>query len=93
MKQIDETAGRLGAAMRQARRICCLGPDDVAVLLGIMPAELAEYERGTAQVPYDVLQHVFVMGYKMMQVRIIESRYRSHRNVFRKIKNAVVEMQ
>jgi len=92
MKKIDETAGRMGMAMRQARRVCRLVPDDAAILLGIMPTDLAEYERGTAKVPFDVLEHMYVMGYKMLQVRIMENRYRRQRKIFSKIKDAVVEM-
>jgi len=92
MKQIDETAGRLGVAMRRARRVCRLAQDEAAVLLRVTPAELAEYECGRARMPYDVMEHVFLMGYKMMHVRMMERSYRNHRNIFRKIKNAVAEM-
>jgi len=92
MKKIDETAGRLGLAMRQARRVCRLSQDDAAAILCIMPTNLAEYEFGVTKIPFDVLEHLFVMGYKMLQVRTTESRYRRHRKVFNKIKDAVAEM-
>lgn len=85
-KQIDATAGRMGAMLRVARRACNLTTDDAALLLRIMPDELAAYERGIQEIPQGVLEHMFIMGYKMIQVRIIERRYHKEHMMFRKLK-------
>ena len=92
MKQVNETVGRMGAALRQARQACRMTHDEVAVLLGVMPSDLAEYERGITVIPFDVLRQIFVMGYKMIEVRAIEKHYRCQRKVFRRIKNIVSDM-
>lgn len=82
-KAINDTAGRLGRAMRGARRDCRLCHEDAARLLRVSPNELLEYESGTKNIPTDVFVHVFIMGYKMMEVRTLASRYRCHRKAFR----------
>lgn len=92
-KQIDETAGRLGAAMRQARLARHLSRDEVGTLLYIMPDELSEYERGIKKIPDEILQYVFSMGYKMMRFRNLEDRYRLQRRIVRKIKQTVTAVQ
>ncbi len=85
-KQINTTTGRMGAMLRVARHVCKLSTDDAALLLRVMPDELAEYERGIMEIPPGVLEHMFIMGYKMMQVRIIERRYHAQRMQLRKLK-------
>ncbi|MBD5400321.1 hypothetical protein HDR61_01060 [bacterium] len=85
-KPIDETAGRVGAMMRQARHVCHMPTDDAAALLYVMPEELVAYERGVKKIPAEVLEHFFVTGYKMMHVRVLEKRYRRHRDSVRKVK-------
>ncbi|MDE6250637.1 MAG: helix-turn-helix domain-containing protein [Alphaproteobacteria bacterium] len=85
-KQIDITAGRLGAMLRRARHVCRMSTDDAATMLRIMPDELAAYEHGIREVPLGVMEHMFVMGYKMIQVRKIEHRYNNHRKMFLKFK-------
>lgn len=92
-KRLDEMTEQLSKAMHQARQMCKITADDAAVLLRIRPDELFEYERGLKRIPRDVLEHVFVMGYKMMQVRIMENRYRRQCNFFRKLKQSVAEVQ
>ena len=82
--KIDETAGRMGTAMRSARQVCHIALDEAASFLDITPAELFEYERGSAEVPFGVLEHVFTMGYKMLHIRILENKYLRQRNLFRK---------
>ncbi len=89
INKIDATAARLGFAMREARHVCHIPHDDAAELLHIMPNDLHEYERGVTEVPIDILQRVFILGYKMMQVRIINRRYRLQRKMLSQIKNAV----
>lgn len=88
MKQIDETAGRMGIAMRLARRRCYLPYDQVATLLRITPDELAKYERGRQKIPTDILERVFTMAYKMMHCRTLENMYRRQRNLFNKFSQA-----
>ena len=85
-KQIDATAGRMGAMLRSARQMCHMSTDDAALLLRIMPDELAAYERGIMEVPLHIMEHMFVMAYKMMQVRIIERRYYDQRAMLKKLK-------
>ena len=85
-KQIDATAGRMGAMLRSARQMCHMSTDDAALLLRIMPDELAAYERGISKMPTGVLEHMFIMGYKMMQVRIIERRYNDQCAMLKKLK-------
>ncbi|MDE6250162.1 MAG: helix-turn-helix domain-containing protein [Alphaproteobacteria bacterium] len=84
-KQIDITAGRMGAMLRRARHVCRMSTDDAATMLRIMPDELAAYEHGTGEIPLNVMEHIFVMGYRMIQVRIIEHRYHNQRRLFRKL--------
>lgn len=74
-EQIDDTAKRISCAMRQARNTSRLSRDDVADMLHIMPNELVAYERGTSKVPMDILQRVFVMAYKLMEIRFLEHHY------------------
>ena len=85
-KRIDITAGRVGTALRQARNKCKMSTDDAATILHIMPEELAAYEHGVQEIPQNILEHLFVMGYKMIQVRIIEHRYHNQRKLFRQFK-------
>ena len=91
-KPIDETAGRVGAMMRQARRVCHMPTDDAAALLYVMPEDLVAYERGFKKIPVEVLEHFFVTGYKMMHVRVLENRFRQHRMALRKMKQTVSEI-
>lgn len=88
-KPIDETAGRLGAIMCNARRLCYMPHDEVAKLLLISPSEMLEYERGTKKIPADVLERVIVMGYKMLRIRTLESRYRRQRMVLQRVKENI----
>lgn len=85
-KPIDETAGRLGTIMCNARRLCYMPHDEVAKLLRIPPADMLEYERGTKKIPADVLERVIVLGYKMLRIRALESRYIRQRMVLRRVK-------
>ena len=74
-KPIDETAQRLGTSMRVAREYCRLSIDELAGILRVMPTELYEYECGIRQIPTDILQRIFIMGYKMMYARRCDRRY------------------
>lgn len=91
MKTIDETAGRIGRAMISARHVCRLTRDDVADLLHIMPNDLVEYERGHTKIPHDILERIFMLGYKTMHLRKLERMYRQQRWIFRKIKQTVLD--
>ncbi len=91
MKKLNPTAARLGIAMRHARRACWLPHDEVAILLRITPNALAEYERGTTEIPSDILERVFIMAYKMMHVRTLDNVYRRQRHMF--IKHAKEGME
>lgn len=84
-KPIDETAARFGAAMKVARNACHLSPDEIASLLQIMPSELAEYERGIAQMPADILYRLVTAGYELMCFRTLDHRYRKLRQAMRKM--------
>ncbi|MBD5391793.1 helix-turn-helix transcriptional regulator, partial [bacterium] len=89
IKPIDKTAAYVGRTIYHARRTCHISRDELSRMLGIMPSELSEYEVGTTKIPEDVLTHMFIMGYKMMRVRALESRYRNQRHVFRNLKRFV----
>ena len=91
-KPIDATAARLGAALYHARHNGHISRNELAMVLHIMPDELAKYEHGVEPIPPDVLEHLFVMSYKMLRVRSLESRYRSQRQFFYKLRNAVNEI-
>lgn len=85
---IDETALRLGTAIRIARDNCQLSIDAAATLLRIMPMDLARYESGAAQIPTDILQRITTMGYKMIQARRFDRRYIRLRKMLSKMKRA-----
>lgn len=82
--QIDETAGRIATAMCYARRTYHISRNEVADLLRITRAELIEYEHGTREIPLGILERLFVLGYKSIQMRQIESRFYKRRTNFRK---------
>lgn len=92
-KQIDETSGRVGAAMRNARQTCVIMHQDAAALLHITPKELGAYECGAEKIPTDILERVFAMAYKMIQIRQIEDRYRRQRRVFWKLKQVIADAE
>lgn len=91
VKAIDENQARLGLSLRVGREECRLSLEDAAHMLHIMPNELFEYEHGAKPVPMDILQRLFIMGYKMIEVRIINNRYQVQRNMFKKIESAVAK--
>lgn len=92
-KQIDAAARRIGVTLRRARHMCKMSTDDAAFMLRIMPAELAAYEHGVQEIPLHILEHVFVMGYKMIQVRIIETKYHRQRKQYQKLKQICTDAQ
>lgn len=71
-KAINETASRIGSAMCAARQTDHLSHIDVADMLDITLDDLLEYERGTAQIPTEILERIFTMGYKMIGIKILE---------------------
>ena len=83
-KQIDATARRMGAMLRRARQVCQMSTDETALMLRIMPDELVAYERGVQEIPLHIMEHIFIMAYKIMQVRIIEGKYRQQRKFCQK---------
>ena len=91
-KQLDETAARIGVVMCYARRTCHMSRNEVAELLRITHAELLEYERGTDKIPFDILNRIFVLSYKTIQLRRIESKYYQQRNMFRKMKQNMTSL-
>ena len=76
----------MGAMLRRARQMCHMSTDDASMLLHIMPNELAQYERGVCEIPINILEHIFIMAYKMIQVRKQEKRYQHQRVLFYKLK-------
>ena len=92
MKITDDPAKRVGAIIHNARLVCHMSRNELAGLLRITPKELAKYEHATAQIPAEILEHLFLMGYKMMRIRVLEHRYRQNRRMFRSIKQIVAEI-
>lgn len=88
----DADTKRVGAIMHNARMVCHMSRDELSDLLNIMPNDLAEYEHGRTVIPADVLERVFIMGYSLMRIRVLENRYRCQRAAFRKIKQVVKEV-
>ena len=88
-KQINKTVGRVGAMLRRARRVCNIPTDDAASLLHVTPQQLFEYEHGVTEIPMEILESMFALGYKMKQVRVLERRYEVQRNLFHKIKQTM----
>lgn len=86
MRQIDETTGRLGVAMRKARRKCYIPHDELASLLHITPNELAQYEQGIEKIPFDILERIIIFGYRSMHARVLEEIYRKKRYMLKKLK-------
>ncbi len=89
INKIDETAGRLGAALRKARWVCRIPHDEAAILLHVMPNDLHEYERGVTEIPQDILERIFLLGYRMMRFRTLEDKYRLQRKFYRKLKDTI----
>ena len=92
-KPIDDNMAHLGSSMKNARQQCRISMDEAAGLLHITPNELFEYERGAKPVPRDILQRLFIMGYKMIEVRVVNHQYQAHRSAFRKIERIMTEIQ
>ena len=90
-KAINETAAHMGRALFAARQTARLTHADSADLLGITVEEQLEYERGAAQIPIEVLEHMFTVGYKMIGIRILEKKYRIKRDFIRKLKQTIRE--
>lgn len=86
MKKTKDTASYIGVGMKRARYKCGITLDDAATMLRVSPAELHDYERGRLQMPLDVMEHVFIMGLRMMHNRLLEELYRRQRRIFRKLK-------
>ncbi|MBD5400858.1 helix-turn-helix transcriptional regulator, partial [bacterium] len=89
-KQINETTGRMGAMLRRARRVCNMSTDEAAELLRAPPQQMFEYEHGITEIPQEILESMFIMGYKMKQVRILEKRYAVMRDFLRMTKQDAV---
>ncbi len=85
IKRIAAAAQRPGKILRLARRACNMTTDDAAIMLHVLPSVLAEYEHGITEVPQHILEHMFIMGYKMKQIRLIEARYHRQRKLLRKL--------
>ncbi|MBD5400996.1 helix-turn-helix transcriptional regulator [bacterium] len=92
MKMPDDTMGRVGAIMHNARMSCRMSRDELADMLRILPNELAAYEHGKIKIPADVLEHVFAMGFSMLRFRTLTSKYRMQRRIFRNLKQSSAEM-
>ncbi len=88
-KQIDETAGRIGRAMMHARHALRIPRDEAASLLHLLPNELSEYERAITKIPQDILERMFLLGYRMMRFRTLEDKYRLQRKFYRKLKDTI----
>ena len=89
---IDATTGRLGRALRTARTANHMSADEASRLIDILPDELIQYERGRGKMPQDVLEHLLLMGYRMIHFLTLEKRYRFQRRIYRKIKDFVNEV-
>lgn len=92
IKPIDETARRMGIAMRNVRAVIHLSTDEASRLLRIMPNDLMEYERGVTPIPKEILEYIFTTGYQMMRFRYLEDRYRAQRRFFRKLKQHIAQI-
>ena len=90
---IDQTARRLGIAMRNARTNCQLSIDAAAVLLRILPMELAKYERGIIPIPTDIMQRLTIMGYKMIEARRFDNKYVKMRRMMRILKGKIAVLK
>jgi len=86
MTKFDDTAARMGIAMRYARQNAFIPKDEIATLLGITPNELHEYEQGVRQLPIDIMQRIFAIGYVTIHIRSMEDIYRRKRHLFNKLK-------
>ena len=86
MKKTKDTAQYIGVVMNRARYKSGIALDDAAKMLRVSPGELYDYERGRLQMPLDVMEHVFIMGLRMMHNRLLEELYRRQRRIFRKLK-------
>lgn len=93
VQPIDETAARLGRAMRAGRQMCRLTHDDAARLLRVLPGELLEYECGVKRIPTDVFVQAFTMGYRMMEVRTMRHNYIRHRKILHELKQTIKEAE
>lgn len=91
MNILDANTKRVGAIMHNARQMAHISRDELADLLDIMPNDLAAYEHGRTVIPADLLERVFVMGYSLMRIRVLENKYRRQRNVFRKLEQTIKE--
>lgn len=92
-KPIDDTARRLGIAIRIARDNCQLSIDAAATLLRIMPMDLAKYERGVLPIPTDILQRITIMGYKMLEARRFDHKYIKMRRTMRQLKKTIAVLK
>lgn len=86
MKQIDNTAGRIGVAMRDARRNAHMPMDVVAWLLHVSLADLQQFETGTKQIPMEVIRYICLMGYQLLQIRSFERMYKQRQYFFNKMR-------
>ncbi|MBD5388807.1 hypothetical protein HDR63_00950 [bacterium] len=91
-KTIDATTGRVGCALRVARTANHMSAEEASRLLYIMPDELIQYERGLVKIPQDILEHLLMMGYRMIHFLTLEKRYRFQRRIYHKIKDIVTEV-
>ena len=55
MKMPDDTMGRVGAIMHNARMSCRMSRDELADMLRILPNELAAYEHGKIKIPAGII--------------------------------------
>lgn len=75
MKQNDETARRVAHAMRRARATTIIPRTHLARLMNISTTQLGLYECGRDDVPDDILERIFTLGYMMMHVRNLNRYY------------------
>ena len=75
MKENYMSSPGLRMAMIASRRRLFFATADVANALHISEKELSSYEKGTADIPREMMQMIISMGYLMLRARNIQHEY------------------
>lgn len=68
-------AKTIAVAMRYARRRNYASCAEIAQLLRISQQELSSYEQGTKEIPLNILEMIFTLGYTLMRTRHVQYEY------------------
>ncbi len=85
MKSIDGPTGRIGVILRRARTTCNMSQEEASILLHITQQEICQLERGTEQIPADIIERMFLLAYKSMRMRVLENIYKRRRKIYRRL--------